>query len=297
MPSAKVVAFPREASPAIKVFPTRRRSWRARLSRIRAQLQSIVGAGGGFFTQYRHVGRIQRVTTPYPEVERICAAAPFSELMAAMVACKPIFRRFGEHPTDPVFGRGMFPALDGMACYAAVRQFRPNRIVEIGSGDSTYFLARAVKDNGPGRITCIDPRPRRDVVALDVDLRPRLMTCADAEMAGSLEAGDILFIDSSHIMLPGMDVDIQFNRMFPRLKRGVIVHLHDIFLPDDYPPHWNDRNYSEQNALVGWIVSGYFDVLWPGRYVVTRRDAQVQASFGDCDLGPGTAGSFWLRKS
>lgn len=257
----------------------------------------MVGKGGGFFTQYPYVSHLQPVTAPYPEVEAICAESDFEQMLHEMQVLLPTLRRFGEAPSDPVFGRGMFPVLDGVAAYAAIRRFQPKRIIEIGSGDSTYFLAKGVKDNGFGAITCIDPQPRREIIALNVDFKPRLMNAEDADLAGSLEAGDILFIDSSHIMLPGMDVDIQFNRMFPRLKKGVIVHVHDIFLPDDYPPHWHNRNYSEQNALIGWIVSGYFDVLWPGRYVVTRHDAKIRSAFGDFELGTGTAGSIWLRKS
>jgi len=286
----------RESATTIKTFPDRPLSLKSKLSRIRALARTMIGSGGGFFTQYAYVNHLQPVTTLYPEVAALCAASPFGDLLEEMHGHLTTFRAFGSNPTDPMFGRGMFPVLDGMATYAAVRRFKPNRIIEIGSGDSTHFLARGVKDNGSGHITCIDPQPRREIIALDVDFKPRLLNEDDADLAGSLEAGDILFIDSSHIMLPGMDVDIQFNRMFPRLKPGVIVHVHDIFLPDDYPPHWRIRNYSEQNALIGWIVSGYFDVLWPGRYVATRHAEMIESAFGDFDFGAGSAGSLWMQR-
>jgi len=110
---------------------------------------------------------------------------------------------------------------------------------------------------------------------------------------------DVLFIDSSHIMLPGMDVDLQFNRMFPRLAPGVLVHVHDIFLPDDYPPNWRPRWYSEQNALIGWILSGYFEVVLPTYYATTRMAQDVEQALGG--FAPfqrnGTAGSIWLRRT
>ena len=196
----------------------------------------------------------------------------------------------------PVLGRGMFPALDGMVTYAMVRKAKPRRIIEIGSGNSTYFLARGVKDNGLGTITCIDPEPRRDIIDLDVDFKPRLMNNQDADLASTLEAGDILFIDSSHIMLPGMDVDIQFNRLFPRLKPGVLVHIHDIFLPDGYPQHWENRHYSEQGVLVGWLVSRYFDIVWPAHYAVARHGDRLEAALGD--VAPvRQGGSMWLRRA
>lgn len=275
----------------------RRLTLRVYLSRIRAMLRAMAFQGGGFFTQYAYMSDLQDVKGPYPAIEELCGASPFEAMLAEMEGHLATFRSFGQAPTDPVLGRGMFPVLDAMSTYTAVRRFKPRRIVEIGSGDSTYFLAKGVKDNGFGHITCIDPQPRREVVALDVDFKPRLLNDGDADLAALLEAGDILFIDSSHIMLPGMDVDIQFNRMFPRLKPGVIVHVHDIFLPDDYPPHWKIRNYSEQNALIGWLVSRYFDIIWPGRYVVTRHQDKIQRSFHGFDLTDGNAGSLWLQRS
>jgi hypothetical protein len=267
---------------------------RTRLSRIRALVLTALGSPQGFFTQYAYAEHLQPVGEPYAEVEALCAAAPFQDFLAEISKHGETFAAFGANETDPVLGRGMFPALDGMAAYAAVRKFKPRRIVEIGSGDSTFFLARGVKDNGVGHITCIDPQPRRDIIALDVDFKARLMTNADAEMAGSLDEDEILFIDSSHIMLPGMDVDILFNRLFPRLKKGVIVHIHDIFLPDDYPPHWKVRNYSEQNALIGWLLGGFFEIIWPGQFVLTRHANLVASRIHGTP--PGGAGSLWLRR-
>lgn len=272
---------------------------RTKLSRVRALLLTALGFPRGFFVQYPYTEHLQPVTEPYPEVEALMAAAPWHEFLGEMRAQREAIAGFGADPRDPVLARGMFPGLDGMAAYTAVRKFRPRQIVEIGSGDSTYFLARGVRDNGFGRVTCIDPQPRREIAALDVDFRMRLMTNADADLAGRLEPGDILFIDSSHIMLPGMDVDIQFNRLFPRLKPGVVVHVHDIFLPDDYPAHWRAWNFSEQNALVGWLVSGWFDVIWASRYACTRHHAAVADVCGGVPRieDPVRGGSLWMRKS
>ena len=256
---------------------------------------TALGRPQGFFTQYQYTEHLQPVGEPYPEVEALLAASPWRAFFREIVAQADRVAAFGSEPGDPVLGRGMFPAVDGMAAYAAVRHFQPHQIIEIGSGDSTHFLARGVRDNGFGRVTCIDPKPRREIIDLDVDFKPRLMTNADADLAATLEAGDILFIDSSHIMLPGMDVDIQFNRLFPRLKPGVLVHIHDIFLPDDYPDYWRVRHYSEQNALIGWLMGRYFEILWPGRYVLTRHYRELNAAVGHiAELIGG--GSMWLRK-
>lgn len=268
---------------------------KTRLSRLRALILTTLGVPRGFFSQYAYAEQLQPVSEPYPEIEALCARAPWGVFLADMASNREAFRTFGQSSTDPELNRGMFPALDGMAAYAAVRRFRPNRIIEIGSGDSTHFLARAVRDNGCGQITCIDPQPRRSIGALDVNFLRRLMQEDDAELAAQLERNDILFVDSSHIMLPGMDVDIQFNRIFPRLRPGVLVHLHDVFLPDDYPAHWRVRNYSEQNALIGWLLGGYFEILWPAQFALTRHRGAIETALGG--ITPLTAGgSLWLRR-
>jgi hypothetical protein len=146
-------------------------------------------------------------------------------------------------------------------------------------------------------IICIDPSPRQSIEDLPVTFVRRVLTEADAELCATLEANDILFIDSSHIMLPGMDVDIEFNRIFAQLKPGVIVHVHDVFLPYDYPPEWRDRCWSEQNALVGWLF-GAFEIVYPGHYVIRQHGDLIDeafAAFPICRIKD--AGSIWLRKT
>ena len=269
--------------------------FRARLSRVRAMALSSIGIPRGFFTQYRYASQVDAVSEPYPEVESVCAASPWRDFLAGMQECLPQVMAFGGSARDPILGRGMFPAMDGIAAYAAVRKYKPRQVLEIGSGDSTYFLAKGIEDNEAGRLTCIDPQPRRAISNLDINLERRLMTGKDIEIAETMEPNDILFIDSSHIMLPGMDVDIQFNRIFPRLNTGIVVHLHDIFLPDYYPPNWRVRNYSEQNSLIGWILSGYFEVILPAQYVYTRHRNNLVTSLGIID-NLGSGGSIWLRR-
>ena len=94
-----------------------------------------------------------------------------------------------------------------------------------------------------------------------------------------------------------MDVDIQFNLMFPRLAPDVIVHVHDIFLPYDYPEWWRNRMYSEQNALVGWLCSGYFEVVYPGQYASRNLSADWKPLVAAFPLfAEEAAGSIWLRR-
>jgi predicted O-methyltransferase YrrM len=271
-------------------------SIRGRIRTAKAGLLSLFGIEKGFFTPYDYAPFLQEVDEPYAEVEQIFERSPFSAFLSEMASHISEFRKFQGGSSRPDWQQLMFPQLDGAAAYTAVKKFKPRRILEIGSGDSTFYLAEASKGRNT-EITCIDPNPRRAVEALPVQFLRRMLNNKDAERCALLEENDILFIDSSHIMLPGMDVDIQINRCFPKLKPGVLVHLHDIFLPDNYPSHWRERRYSEQNALIGWIIAGYFDVVYPSHYVLTRHWSLIEQEFRHYPITQTrSAGSLWLKK-
>jgi hypothetical protein len=114
-----------------------------------------------------------------------------------------------------------------------------------------------------------------------------------------LPADSILFIDSSHQAGTGSDVNFLFLEVLPTLKPGVLIHIHDIYLPDDYPTHWNiDRkfNYSEQYLLQALLTfSNGFRVIWPGRWVLQNKRAQLSAL-----MRPGEKlerhCSFWMQR-
>lgn len=194
-------------------------------------------------------------------------------------------------PPAPRWTQDWFPRLDAAAAYAIVRSTRPGRIVEVGSGHSTRFLARAVADGAlPTRITSIDPAPRATLKGLPVEWIARPVQ--EATMP-SLEEGDILFIDSSHQVKPGSDVEHLFRDVLPRLPAGVRVHFHDIFLPDAYPQSWNWRRYNEQEAVAGLLADGYaqefssHQALKQGLPGVLRRLPLVDGAIES---------SLWLRK-
>ena len=161
-------------------------------------------------------------------------------------------------PPAPRWDQDWFPRLDAAAAYAIVRMTHPARIVEVGSGHSTRFLARAVRDGGlRTQITAIDPAPRASIAGLEVHYLPQPVQRGDVGLFQSLAPGDILFVDSSHQLKPGSDVEFLFERVLPRLASGVRVHFHDIFLPDEYPAGWAWRRYNEQAAVAALIGGGY----------------------------------------
>ena len=201
-------------------------------------------------------------------------------------------------PPNPRFDQGWFATLDAVAAYALVRERRPARIVEVGSGHSTRFLARALHDAGnDAPILSIDPQPRAAIEALAprVSFERRTVQQVDLAIFRALRAGDILFIDSSHILMPGSDCDWLFNRVLPILPAGVLVHIHDIFLPDDYPAVWGWRNYNEQQGVAPLLANGW-RAIFSSHYVSTRAKQELSWLDGLPRHEAAIAASLWLEK-
>jgi hypothetical protein len=258
---------------------------RTRLRRLRFGLSTILGiAERGFFIPYRYAGGIARAerSAPYPELERIFqdAEPAFAELLDEIALHATAIRAIaGGRPPEPRFEQDWFPRFDAVAAYALVRKLRPRRIVEIGSGHSTRFMARAIRDGAlQTAITAIDPAPRADIAGLGVaTLRSTLQAGGTAPFA-ELARGDILFVDSSHILMPGSDVDFLLGRVLPALPAGVHVHFHDVFLPDGYPESWLWRGYNEQTAVAA-LLQGSYRLRWSSRYVTTRMAPALKGHF------------------
>ncbi len=199
-------------------------------------------------------------------------------------------------PPSPRWNQDWFPRLDAAAAYAMVRSLRPRRIVEVGSGHSTRFLARAVADGGlDTRITAIDPQPRATIEDLPVEwLRSPVQRVAAFPPLGE---NDILFIDSSHQLKPGSDVEFLLKAVLPMLPAGVRVHFHDLFLPDDYPPAWEWRRYNEQAAVASMIQSNIFHVDFASHALVSRSPDKISGVLARLPLIPGAIeSSLWLTK-
>ena len=253
----------------------------------------------GFFIPHRFAARAEPLG--YPALEPLFRAT------------EPAFRGFvarlesyGDDLLDILGGEGparfdqdWFPRLDAAAAYALVRHERPRRIVEIGSGHSTRFLARAVADeNLATEIVAIDPAPRASLGGLRVRHEAALLDAVDPGLVTSLGAGDILFVDSSHVAQPGTDVDRIVGDLLPRLPVGVLVHIHDIVLPDPYPPEWAWRGYNEGLVVAALLQGGGYGIVFSSHWVASRHPGWLaQGVLGRLPLMPGAhETSLWLRK-
>jgi len=196
-----------------------------------------------------------------------------------------------------------FSWLDSRMLFAVLRELRPQRLIEVGSGFSS-LLAADVNRRFLGNqleITCIEPYPR-NFLRVGVPGISKLMELpvqqVPMETFEKLEAGDILFIDSSHVSKTGSDVNYIYHHVIPKLQKGVLIHIHDIFLPNDYPKEWLlelGRNWNEQYLVQAILMySQEFEVLFGSSYVLERIPDLVKQVLGGAVYG---GGSLWLRKS
>lgn len=248
------------------------------------------GTPRGFYVPYRHAegaGPLGEDEAVRWLEERFDALAPsFASLLERASRYNERLREFERERPDappgrPRFDQEWFPGLDAALAYALVRLRRPRRIVEVGSGHSTRFLAQAVRDEAlPCALHSIDPRPRREIDALCGSVSREPLSRAHLPRFASLEADDILFVDSSHVALPGTDVDFLVSEVFPLLRPGVLVHIHDVFLPHGYPAAWRRRAYNEQSAVLALLSGGSrFSVLMASAYMRRRRPADAARLF------------------
>ena len=151
-----------------------------------------------------------------------------------------------------------FPMFDAITLYGFVAETRPRRVVEIGSGVSTTFIRRAITDRGLDTVlTSVDPQPRSEIDALcDRMIRSPLEEADLRALFGELRAGDLVYFDGSHRSFQNSDVTVFFTEVLPLLPPGVLVGVHDVFLPHDYPENWATRLYSEQYLLACWLLAG-----------------------------------------
>jgi Methyltransferase domain len=257
------------------------------------------GRPRGFFIPHRYAA--ETLPCAYPALDALLAACwpAFAQVLAAVDELAPELRRLGGPPPAPRFDQDWFPALDGAVAYAMVCGLRPRRIVEVGSGHSTRFLARAIADRQlDTALLCIDPAPRAPLRGLDVRWLETTLQRASESCFADLEPGDLLVVDSSHILMPGSDVDWLLNRILPGLAPGVLVHVHDVFLPDPYPESWAWRGYNEQQAVAALLQGGGYAVRFASHFVASRRPGRLAASvLAQLPRGlDGLASSLWLEK-
>ncbi len=197
------------------------------------------------------------------------------------------------------FGSG-----DAEVWFHVIRHFKPARIIEIGSGHSTKMAKFAIdrtRADDPAygcEHICIEPYEMPWLEELGVEVIRKRVEDVDPALFETLSANDILFVDSSHMIRPQGDVLTEFLQIIPRLKPGVIVHVHDIFSPRDYPIAWleDPRFWNEQYILEAFLTHNHeWEVLLALNLLKHERYDQLKAACPHLDAGR-EPGSFYMRR-
>lgn len=201
-------------------------------------------------------------------------------------------------PLAPRFNQDWFCGLDGAFAYTLIRRLKPKKIIEAGCGFSTRFLARAVKDaNLNTTIYGINPKLLHAADELCTKFFQCTLDKIPTSLLKDLKAGDVLFIDASHLFMPGTDLEILFLDILPSLPKGVYIHFHDIFLPDNYPndKDWEWWSFNEQQFLSVLLTSGGYKTVLPCQYLRKYHPEIIKDIYAP--LHPrGLESSFWIVK-
>jgi hypothetical protein len=206
-----------------------------------------------------------------------------------------------QRPEQPAWQNPFFSGLDLAALYTFIARTKPRRYVEIGSGWTTKIARRAATDHHVALdITSIDPNPRAEIDRLCNRIVRSPVETADTSLFAELGDGDVMLIDNSHRVFTNSDCVVMFLEVLPTLAPGVFVHVHDIFLPYDYPPEWNDRYYSEQYLLAAFVLAQgpNLQIELPNMFVSLDRDlAETVAPLWSGMLSgvQRHGGSWWMR--
>lgn len=209
-------------------------------------------------------------------------------------------------PAEFHFNNGSFESGDAEYWYQLIRAVKPRRIFEIGSGNSTLMAVKAIAENSAEdsdyscEHVCIEPYEMPWLEGLKLSVIREKVEEVEIAFFERLQEDDILFIDSSHIIRPHGDVLFEYLEVLPALKPGVIVHIHDIFSPRNYPNPWVEgeiRLWNEQYLLEAFLSHNTsWSVIGAVNYLHHNHSEKL------CEVAPyikpeREPGSFYIRKT
>ncbi len=261
-------------------------------------IDKLINYGSVLYQCYplNHVGEISKRphTFIYDEVEKVLvrdAKSIEGQLQRLMTVLRDgkfsQISKFEENAMEPFLDNGFFNGADAALGYAMIVDRQPSLIVEVGAGNSSKFFRRAARDYGiPLRMVAVDPAPRSVIWDICDTVIQKSVFDVDLRIFDDLRSGDVLFWDGSHLVSNGSDVTRLFLEIIPRLKSGVIIHMHDIFMPFEAALNGvvGDVSFPEQYLLATYLLYNKdFRVLLPVHYL--QRKGAIE----------GWGGSFWFQ--
>lgn len=213
-------------------------------------------------------------------------------------------------PADPSFdpvafgwNNNFWNNADALVQYGLLRHLKPKRVVEIGCGWSSLLLARALQANGTAcEVDQVEPHPNRAIFSVLPEAwrhHHTILQRAPFELFTELGAGDVLFYDGSHCAKAASDVVWFFFEVLPRVRPGVIIHLHDVFYPDDYPEEWifeRGQTWNEQYLLQAFLMhNNAYRVRIANRFLWKAHRAELERLYAG--VQPSHGCSIWLEKA
>lgn len=244
---------------------------------------------------------------PHPWIRSLMeqGRARYAQILAELLPYAPALGRLpvaAAAPGEPMWDNDFCRGMNAATLYAFPALFGARRYLEIGSGNSTRFVRRGIRDHGLATtVASVDPQPRAEVDALCDEVIRLPLEETDPAIVDRLERNDILMVDNSHRCFQNSDVVVVFMELLPRLKPGVLVYIDDIYLPLDYPPDWHDRFYSEQYLLGVLLMADAgrrYEILLPLSFVAADPQLRlgVDALWERVGLGhQGYGNGIWLR--
>jgi hypothetical protein len=252
---------------------------------------------------------------PFPEIERLpeslwSSERPMHGIDLRLDAATELLHQLSGHMSETLldvyeFANGTYEWSDAQTLFGMLRHLKPSRVMELGSGASTHVIQLARRANeqegDPFRHTAFDPFGgwHGMGVPAGLEIQPTPAEQLDPAVVEALGCGDVLFVDTTHTVKTGGDVQHIILGLLPRLAPGVYVHFHDIFLPYDYPRQWvveERRAWAEQYLLEAFLAfNPRFEVVLPLNALLNQREADFRRAIPR--HGPGGAGAFWIRRT
>jgi hypothetical protein len=211
---------------------------------------------------------------------------------------KPLKENSGFH-----FNNYAFDGLDASVYYSMIREFKPKTIIEAGSGWSTRIASLAIEENSQHKteLISIEPYPLYFLKSIPnlTKLIKKKVEKIDIKEIDKLTKNDIFFIDTSHVVRTGGDVNFLILEILPKIKKGVLIHIHDIFIPSEYPEQWvkkEHRFWTEQYLVYAFLMyNKSFEVIMANSYLSEEEESEVKSTF-TAPSRPAGGASLWLRK-
>ncbi len=199
-----------------------------------------------------------------------------------------------------------YRCVEAQMLYCFVRELKPKKMIEIGSGYSTMLTAQALRKNKSEGYACdfaaIEPYPN-DSIKKGFEGLSRLISMGVEQVPfqefEALQENDILFIDSTHTVKTGGDVVYEINEILPRLNKGVYIHIHDIFMPYEYPASWYSdfRFWAEQYMVQAFLqFNDSFEIVWASHLMHRKYSDQCAAAFKFYEKDIPFVSGFWIKK-